>query len=131
MTAEELVSPVSRRVFRALLIPADAGSPLGVVMVRDSTVAISDLLGGGLVDDPPLIGFHGTDRYALYLDINRAGAPDNPRAALLAALLGMHQRAVRAALRGAVLVTGMRPDVDEDVDVPAEVVDLVTSGPDW
>lgn len=111
-----------RSVVRALRVPASPGEPVAVVMVKVSAVALSDAIGGGLLDDS-MQGTADGDQYVFYLDEERAAKalPDNPRAAALAARLGHVDRTWLASMRGDLLVTGCTTH-GNDVDVPRSVV---------
>lgn len=111
-----------RRSVVALRVPADPRKPVEVVAVSLSAVALSEQIGGGLLDDSCRgeVGGHG---YTVYLDENRIakGLPDNPRAAVLAARLGHVDRDRQAGLRGDVLLVGLDGHF-QDVDVPPPVI---------
>jgi hypothetical protein len=111
-----------RSVVRALRVPASPREPVAVVMVKVSAVALSDAIGGGLLDDS-VQGTAAGARYVFYLDEERVakGLPDNPRAASLVTRLGHVDRAWLAGVRGDLLVTGCTIHGD-DVDVPRGVV---------
>jgi hypothetical protein len=113
-------------VLRALLIPADPARPVGTISVADTAVAFSHALGDVLLDT--ITAEDAGHRYAIYLPDDPSGQPDNPRAAVLAARLGLHGRDVQGRLRGDVLVTGLHPDRDDDQDVPPPVLDAVRRG---
>lgn len=103
----------------ALLVPADAKLPVSVVLVRASSVAFSDAIGGGLLDDA-VAGVCEGGRFGVYLDADREAKdlPANDRAAVLLVRLGHTERALLAGLRGDALVVGI--DVrGGDTDVPA------------
>lgn len=121
--------PIGRRstgvaaTVRALLVPADLQTTVRVITVKNSAVANSEAIGGGLIDDSVTGDYRGT-RFALYRCEDRADQQDNPRAAVLAARLGLTDRALLASMRGDVLVTGLARLSNDDVDVPAQVVEL-------
>lgn len=107
-----------------LVVPAD---PRHHVEVRELTLvaaALSDAIGGGLLDEA-LVGTYGTDDFTFYLDERRnvAQLPVNDRAAVLSARLGFVRRGWLAGLRGDALVLGRLHD-HEDTDVPRSVVDV-------
>jgi hypothetical protein len=110
-------------VLRALLVPADLARPAAVVLVADTARAFSWALGDVLFDSVNAV--HAGHRFAIYLPDDPTNRPDNPRAAVLAARLGLHDRDVQARLRGDVLLTGLHPDHDDDHDVPPAVLDAV------
>jgi hypothetical protein len=105
-----------------LRVPADPRRPVEVVAVAVSAVALSEQIGGGLLDD----SCHGEvngQGYTMYLDEDRVakGLPDNPRAAVLATRLGQLDRDWQAGLRGDVLLVGMDGQL-QDADVPPAVI---------
>lgn len=106
----------------ALRVPADVGEPVSVVEVKASAVALSEQIGGGLLDDR-LQGVLDGQRYAFLLDEQRAakGLPGNERAAVLAARLGRVDREWLAQLHGDALVTGMDAR-HEETDIPLRVL---------
>lgn len=69
---------MSVRLLSALLVPADAVRPLAVRVVRDSAAAISDLLGGVLLDDAVVWSLDGGVSVAVYQGEDRAGLPVVP-----------------------------------------------------
>jgi hypothetical protein len=106
----------------ALLVPADAGQPVNVVLVAASSVAFSDAIGGGLLDDA-LTGACEGGRYGVYLDLDREAKnlPANDRVTVLLVRLGRVERAVLAGLRGDALLVGIN-DRGGDCDIPAGVL---------
>jgi hypothetical protein len=112
------------RALYALLVPADRARAVTVLLVLDTAAVFSTALGEVPFDAVPAT--HAGARCALYVPDDDTVRPDNPRAAVLAARLGLHDRAVQARLRGDVLVTGLHPDHDKDQDVPADVITLAT-----
>ncbi len=106
-----------------LRIPADAGGPLALAVLRLTASELSDAIGGGLLEDA-LIGDVDGAGYTFYLDEHRVakGLPRNERAGVLAARLGHVNRAWLADLRGDVLVLGCDGRLD-DVSVPRFVVE--------
>lgn len=113
---------VSERVLSGLLLPADPGLPLSLCTVKDSAGAISDLLGGVLLDF--LIWCVGDGAFAtVYCAEERAGLPVNQRLSVVATRLGVTDRAFHDAARGDALILGVTgQDQGVDVDVPAPVV---------
>jgi hypothetical protein len=105
-----------------LLVPAETRRPVSVVLVRASSVAFSDAIGGGLLDDA-LAGACEGGRYGVYLDLDREAKnlPANDRAAVLLARLGRVERAVLAGLRGDALLVGIGVR-GGDCDIPAGVL---------
>lgn len=107
-----------------LLVPADANTPVSVVLVRASAVAFSDAIGGGLLDDETLSGGCEGGRFGVYLDADREAKdlpPPNGRAAVLLTRLGHTGPARLAGLRGDTLMVGI--DVrGGDGDVPVGVL---------
>lgn len=87
------------------------GNPL-----PDTAKAFSQAIGDVLLDAIP--ADHGGRRYCVYLCDEPSSCPDNPRAAALAARLGLHDRQLQARLRGDILLTGLRDHTDNDQDVP-------------
>ena len=106
-----------------LRIPADAGGPVSLVVLALTASALSDAIGGGLLEDS-LIGDADGAGYTFYVDEFRVakGLPRNERAAVLAARLGHVNRAWLADLCGDVLVLGCDERLD-DVSVPGCVVE--------
>jgi hypothetical protein len=120
-TTAQRASDHARKTLRGLLVPADESRPAQVIVLRDTAAAFSQVLDGSLLDDT-VTGWHTGRRFSFSLQEQLARRADNPRAAALAARLGLHDREVQAHLRGDVLVTGLRPDSDDDCDVPAPVL---------
>jgi hypothetical protein len=106
----------------ALLVPADPTSPVRAIRVDDRAQAYSDLIGGGLLEEVTVRLADG-HLLSFYLDEHRirAGLPDNARAAVLAARLGLHDRGLLAGLRGNLLLTGLDPH-HVDTDIPPAVL---------
>ena len=117
-----------------LQIPADAGRPVRLTMVRPTVPALSEALGGGLPTEALTWRVDGSG-YTFYLDRHRVdrALPGNGRAAVLAARLGHVTRTWLAGLRGDVLVLGC-DERRQDVSVPRSVVDAAARsglfGPD-
>jgi hypothetical protein len=90
-----------------LQVPAETRRPVSVVLVRASSVAFSNAIGGGILDDA-LTGACEGGRYGVYLDLDREtkNLPANDRAAVLLARLSRVDRAVLAGLRGDTLFVG-------------------------
>lgn len=125
------------REITALLIPADPGEPCTVLALPLTSVALSDAIGGGLLDDayygsvtsntdgsaePVATQDAGSGGYCLYLDEDRVPRqlPLNDRAAALGIRLGWPPRH-DVVLRGDVLVTGATP-TGRDTSVGAGVL---------
>jgi hypothetical protein len=114
-------------VLSGLLVPADPGLPLSLRAVEDSSSAISDLLGGVLLDDP-VTWCVGQEMFAtVYCAEDRAGLPVNQRLSVVATRLGVTDRAFHAAARGDVLILGTTRD-HSDVDIPASVTEAAHRG---
>jgi hypothetical protein len=113
---------VRRSFVLALAVPADGKRSVEVVLVASSSVAFSDVIGGGLVDDV-VTGVCEGDLFEVYLDAEREakGLPTNNRAAVLLTRLGHEERNLLAGLRGDVLVVGLDPR-GSDADLPAGVL---------
>ncbi|HET9655357.1 MAG TPA: hypothetical protein VFP72_08380 [Kineosporiaceae bacterium] len=124
-----------RRTIRVLLVPADAAGPVEVVTVADSARAISDTLGGYLLDDSTIGSLPPGELFTVYRADDVSTLADNPRAAALVARLGLVGRRLQARLRGPVLVAGLDPTTGGDLDVPvgiltaAQQVGLRITGP--
>lgn len=120
MTAAASDRPRPGTVLRVLLIPADPARPTAVTVLPDTAAAFSNALGGVLLDT--IAASHAGHRYSLYLPDDPTTCPDNPRAAALAARLGLHDRDVQARLRGDVLIAGLHDHGDDDQDVPTALL---------
>jgi hypothetical protein len=120
MSREPRKRPVS---VRALLIPADLQRRCAVRELALTAAALSDAIGGGLLDEALSDTVGGLD-YCLYADADRHAKrlPDNPRAVLLAARLGWIQLADRIHLHGDLLLTGTDP-AGNDTDIPYAVIE--------
>jgi hypothetical protein len=111
-----------RRVVLGLLVPADADRDCERVELPLSAVALSDCIGGGLLDEV-FYGevFHG-QRFCVYADLDRVTkdmAPNVRAEELVARLNGSH-RPPGLDLRGDVLFLGATA-VDDDADLPGAV----------
>jgi hypothetical protein len=109
---------------RGLLVPADTSRPCLVENLALTAVALSDAIGGGLLEE----GVHGQINgvtFCVYVDEDRVAKKlrPNERAAVLSARLGETGRSWLADLRGDVLILGSDEQLD-DVDVPAAVVEM-------
>jgi hypothetical protein len=113
------------RTVIGLLVPVDPDVPLALHLLPDGSVPISDLLGGGLVEDPEVwVARHGSDvRRVLVYRSDAAGAAPNPRLAALADLLEVAPGTV-APLVADVLLLGAG-DAGTDADVPSLVLATV------
>lgn len=111
---------MSALVLCGLLVPADPGLSIALRTIEDSAVAISDLLGGVLLDDPLTWNLTDGISAAVYLGEDRADLPDNDRLSALATRLGIVDRVFHAAARGDALVLGATRHGD-DLDVPDAV----------
>jgi hypothetical protein len=112
---------VTARVLVGLLVPADAGRPPATWAVTNSSAAISDLLGGVLLDDALTWDLGGEVSVSVYRAEERAGLPVNQRLSVLATRLGIVDRAFHATARGDALLLGTTRD-GREVDLPAAVV---------
>lgn len=111
------------RTLRVLLVPTDSARPLEVISVVDSAQAFSDALEGCLLDDSTIGELAEGCSFTFYLaDTVAAALPDNPRAAALAARLGLVDRHLQARIRGPVLIAGVDPWTGNDLDVPDAIV---------
>jgi hypothetical protein len=115
---------IRRRCLIGLLVPPDEAGPCRLVQVDDRSAVISDVLGGGAIDevisgavDGNLISVYAPDR----------GGPRNTRAGTIAARLGYEARDVQRRLAGPVLIVGQDATGTRDVDVPRAVLGLVTA----
>jgi hypothetical protein len=93
-----------------------------LVRVKRTAAAVSDTIGGGLLDDGTT-GVCEGGRFGVYLDADRQakGLPLNDRAAVLLARLGPIDRDRLAGLFGDALVVGIDTR-GGDCDVPAGVL---------
>lgn len=109
---------------QGLLVPADLRRRVEVREVPLTSAALSDLIGGGLLDETMHATFNGHG-YVMYVDEARVqrGLPVNERAAILSTRLGAVDQAWMQGLRGDVLVLGADQD-GEDQDIPRVVLDL-------
>jgi hypothetical protein len=111
---------VNARVLVGLLVPADAGRPLALRPVRDSAAAISDLLGGVLLDDAVIWNVGGGVGVSVYWAEDRAGLPVNQRLSVLVTRLGIVDRTFHAVACGDALLLGATRQ-GRDVDLPGWV----------
>lgn len=88
------------------------------------SAALSDLIGGGLLDEALHATFDG-HRYVVYLDEQRVelDLPVNDRAVVLSARLGVVDRTWMRDLRGDALILGADEHRNDD-NVPRAVLDL-------
>ena len=112
-----------RGLIRVLLVPADVRLACRIVGLKDSAVAFSDALGGGLLEEI----HHGAAdgrAYCVYGDGDRVdkGLATNERFGMLAARLGWIDQAPRLALLGDLLIVGAGEHGD-DSDVPWPIVE--------
>jgi hypothetical protein len=113
--------PRRRRSLHALVIPADPARPCLVQRLPLSTTALSDAIGGGVLETVVISAFEDST-FQVYADRHRKAKklPDNQRAILLSARLGCIQLVDRIRLRGDILLTGV-DDSGNDLDVPYAV----------
>ncbi|WP_143448209.1 hypothetical protein [Kineosporia sp. A_224] len=114
------------RTVIGLLVPVDPDLPLALHLLPDGSVAISDLLGGGLLGDPEVwVARHGADvrRVLVYRSEPVPDAAPNPRLAALADLLEVSPETV-APVVADVLLLGAGED-GADADVPPLVLATV------
>jgi len=110
-----------------LLVPADARRPVGVVIVPDNAIGLSDAIGGGLLEEI-CRGVLAGRAYRVYADEERApkGLPPNTRADVLATRLGW-SRATGAGdglgLFGDLIIVGAATP-SRDTDVPRRVLQV-------
>ena len=114
------VGRVNARVLTGLLVPADAERPLSLRAVADTAAAISDLLGGVLLDNAEAWNLGRGVSASVYWAEDRAGLPVNDRLSVLATRLGIVDRTFHAAARGDALLLGTTRQ-GRDVDVPGAV----------
>ena len=100
--------------------PADAGRPLELRAVADTAAAISDLLGGVLLDNADAWNLGRGVSASVYWAEDRAGLPVNDRLSVLATRLGIVDRTFHTAARGDALLLGATRQ-GRDVDVPGAV----------
>lgn len=120
-------APDERNQVLALVVPARRGTACRLQTVVISSTALSDAIGGGLLED--LICSGRGLHCCLYLDEEREAKqlPENLRAARLAAALDWSATSPATkvsglvGLRGDIVITGAGP-FGEDVDVPALVI---------
>jgi hypothetical protein len=113
---------VSSAAVLVLRIPARTREPVTVQLAEPSSVAFSDAIGGGTLDDS-LVWVCQDGRFVICLDENRQakGFPLNDRAAALSVRLGYADRAWLADLRGDALVVGVDATGD-DRHIPMAVL---------
>ena len=113
------------RTLVALLVPVDPDAPLGLHLLPDASVALSNALGGGLVGEPEVWPLPDDAGLVRRVHVYRPdGGPEDPapnrRLAALADLLDVP--AVYVADRGTdALVVGGR-QYGADTDVPTVVL---------
>ena len=117
---EGSVGPVTPRILTALLVPADVHRPITVHAVQDCAAAISDCIGGVLLDDPLTLPLPDGTLIGLYRAEDRTGLPDNPRLAVITTRLAVTDRMFQARAHGDVLILGTTP-LAADTDIPAAV----------
>lgn len=115
--------PGRRVTVRGLLVPWDLRRACQVQELALTAVALSDAIGGGLLEEG-VCGEFATAAYSVYLDEERVakGLPPNERAAALSARLGEVDRWWLGNLRGHALFLGRDERLD-DADVPLVVVE--------
>lgn len=115
------------RFLLGLVVPPLRSEPVIVrALEAASSVAISDAVGGGLIEEVLTSnGPGGEGRYVVYADATALEDPErlerNPRATTLAVELGVSDPAVLNRLRGTLLILGRAAD-DCDQDVPSDVL---------
>jgi hypothetical protein len=114
--------PRHQTLVTVLAIPADPREPALVIRLEATAAALSEAIGGGLLDDDGQGEVSG-ERFTLYVDEERCtrGLALNDRAARLSARLGLLDRRWLAQLRGDALLVGLGPR-NEDRDVPLPVL---------
>jgi len=120
------------KILQALLVPADTTRPVAVIHVPNCSANISEAIGAHLLDDSTVGTLATGLRFTLYACLQPAPAtlPENPRAAALAASLGVDtDQTFQARMRGDVLVTGLASRCDDDRDVPHQIVHLAFVSP--
>lgn len=117
-----VVRSVECRMVTVLRVPADPGESLALLQVKDSSVAFSDMIGGGLLDDGTR-GLVQGDLFVFCVDEQRVlrALPVNGRAVVLSARLGQVDRRWLAELCGDVLLVGL-DRCGGDGNVPLGVV---------
>lgn len=124
-TREHRPLPSDARVpiphLRALLVPA-GGTPVEVIEVAETAIAISDALGGHLLDDTTTGELPDGRQLTFFRAEHSAPLPANPTAAALAARTGVTDPHTLAQLRGPVLVLGL--DCGQDLPVPGDLITL-------
>jgi hypothetical protein len=104
---------------RALLVPAGT-VPAEVIEVGETAQAISDAIGGHLLDDTTIGELPGGLQVTFYRSEDPYALPDNPAAVALAVRTAATDRRTLARLRGPVLVLGL--DGARDVSIPDELI---------
>jgi hypothetical protein len=113
-------SRVNVRVLTGLLVPADTGRSLTLRAVADTAAAISDLLGGVLLDDAVTWNLGRGVSTSLYWAEDRVALPVNQRLSVLATRLGIVDRTFHASACGDALLLGATRE-GRDVDLPCAV----------
>lgn len=113
--------PVPRSQLRALLVSAGS-APARIVEVAETAVAISDALGGHLLDDTTVGKLPDGRQLTFFRAENSEALPANPAAAALAARAAVTDQRTLARLRGPVLVLGL--DRGQDLPVPDDLLTL-------
>lgn len=105
-----------------LSVPAATSEPVALVRVKRTAVAVSELSGGGLLDEMRGQTTDGS-AFTVYLDEDRMAKrlPVNKRAVALSRRLGQADRSWLTRLRGDALVLGVDRRLD-DTDVPDAVI---------
>jgi hypothetical protein len=111
---------VNLRVLAGLFVPAEAGRTLELRALADTAAAISDLLGGVLLDDTVTWSLGSGVFVSVYWAEDRAGLPINQRLSVLATRLGIVDRTFHATARGDALLLGATRH-GRDVDLPDAV----------
>jgi hypothetical protein len=117
----QFTDPPSTARVRALFLPADPRRPGQIIPVALSSSAISDVIGGGLLDEVDCTDT-SMPMHVIYQDAHRdtKGLPHNDRAWRLAARLNWPHVHQRISLRGDALITGLG-GMGQDTDVPNDV----------
>jgi hypothetical protein len=115
---------IRRRSLVGLLVPSDDAGPCRLLQVRDRSAAISDLLGGGTIDE---VISGSVDGHLITVYARDCGGLLNSRAGTIAARLGYEGRDIMRRLAGHVLIVGQHPSGTQDIDVPRAVLALVAA----